>query len=76
MVLRWRGVPEAYLALHRPAAQTPALGFPVQEQWVQEHLVPSASGEVQPYVPAAEGQVQGHGQGTTRSGYILTFVKK
>ena len=63
MVLRWRGVPEAALAVLRSAAQTGALGHRVQEQRVQEHPVPAAGGEVQRHVPDAEGEVQGHGQG-------------
>lgn len=39
------------------------MGQRVQEQRVQEHSVTAAGGEIQPHVPAAEGQVQGHGQG-------------
>lgn len=63
VVLGWRRLPEAALAVRRPAAQTGALGHRVQDQRVQEHLVPAAGGEVQRYVPAAEGEVQGHGEG-------------
>lgn len=67
VALWWRGVPEAHLALHWSAAQTGALGRRVQAERVQEHLVSAAGGEVQPRVPAAEGEVQGHGQGEVRS---------
>ena len=66
VVLRWRGVPQAAVADLGPAAQAGALGQRVQEQRVQEHPVTAAGGEVQPGVPAAEGQVQVHGQGEER----------
>lgn len=63
LVLRWRGIPKASLVLYGPAAQTGALGHGEQEQRVQQHLVSAAGGEVQRHVPAAEGQVQSHGEG-------------
>lgn len=63
MVLWWRCLPQAALADLRSAAETGAMGQRVQEQRVQEHSVTAAGGEIQPHVPAAEGQVQGHGQG-------------
>ena len=66
VVLWRRGVPSALLAVHGPAPQTAALGHRVQEQRVQEHPVSAAGGEVQRHVPAAEGEVQGHGQGKDR----------
>lgn len=63
VALRRGGLPKAVLALHRSFAQAGALGHREQEQRVQEHAVPAARGEVRPRLPAAEGQIQGDGQG-------------
>lgn len=63
LVLRWRGIPKASLVLYGPAAETGALGHREQEQRVQQHLVSATGGEVQRHVPAAEGEVQSHGEG-------------
>lgn len=71
LVLRWRGVPKASLVLYGPAAETGALGRREQEQRVQQHLVSAPGGEVQCCVPAAEGQVQSHGEGE-----VLRFCSK
>lgn len=65
LVLRWRGIPKASLVLYGPAAKAGALGHGEQEQRVQQHLVSATGGEVQRHVPAAEGQVQSHGEGET-----------
>ncbi len=48
------------------------MGLRVQEQRVQEHFVSAAVGEVQPHVPAAEGEVQGHRQSKVSSA-VLTL---
>lgn len=75
VVLWRRGVPSALLAVGRPAPQTAALGHRVQEQRVQEHPVSAAGGEVQRHVPAAEGEVQGLGQGKDRGRPGAPFIQ-
>lgn len=63
LVLWWRGLPQAGLVLYGPATEAGALGLGEQEQRVQQHPVSAPGGEVQRRVPAAEGEVQSHGEG-------------